>query len=373
MFVVFAAGTLSTLMQGFLTTSLPTIVTEIDGREWYGAINSVYLITATIFLPLLAPLGDRYGYRALHVAGMMLWTAGSGFVAVSSSPTEIIMSRAVQGVGAAAVAPAGVAILAALFGSKLGRMVGIYGAAQVMATMTGIPVGGIMSEILGWRVSVGYVCGAGGAVGLLAAAFIPHFPQNEHKRMSMKDLTRVPVIRQCLWSTFLLGGIAYGIMTYLPLFLSLHDSVGVRLSALLMVPCLIGVGIGSLIGGLYMPGMSVLKYSWGSAAIGLSALLADIPLVQSLGGGMACFGVGLSMPSLVVKVERAATMANASAAGGIVQAARNIGGALASLVLGLSLVVDVPMGYVPRIIVTIMMAVSLISWGVVSRTSQSEN
>ena len=89
--VLFATAA-SSLMQTFLTVSLPTATAELDAVAWYGWVTGIYLAAAIVFIPPWAILSDRIGPRTVHVVGMTIWASGTWAVSLSESITWLLGS-----------------------------------------------------------------------------------------------------------------------------------------------------------------------------------------------------------------------------------------------------------------------------------------
>src|SRR3954451_24230968 len=120
---------MATLDNLVMTSALPVIHADlgasVDQLAWF--VNAYTLAFATFMLPA-ATLGDRLGRRRVMLAGLMVFTIASIASALSTSAATLISARAVQGLGAAAVMPLSLALLA---GSVPERMrpaaIGIWG------------------------------------------------------------------------------------------------------------------------------------------------------------------------------------------------------------------------------------------------------
>lgn len=97
-------------------------------------------------------LADRLGRRRVFTCGVAVFTAASLLCALASSGLTLDLARAVQGLGAAAMFSASLALIAAEFqGAKRGRALGIWGAITGVALAVGPLVGGLVIEGLSWR------------------------------------------------------------------------------------------------------------------------------------------------------------------------------------------------------------------------------
>ncbi|MFT3862367.1 MFS transporter [Micropruina sp.] len=325
----------SSLMQTFLTVSLPTVTAELDAIAWYGWVTGIYLATATLSIPPWAILSDRIGPRTVHVAGMSIWALGTWTVALADSATWLLVARAVQGIGAAAVVPAGFAAITVVYHDRYGRLIGLMGAVQASVTLAGGPLGGWLGGWLGWRDSLHIVALIAGIPILLGWFTLPTTRQPAARRPAR--LLRSPPVRHAVAQTMLLAVIAFGLSTYLPLLLQSQFQLDLARTALLATPTLIGVAIGSVVGGIVAERRDTTHIAWLTVLSGLLFAWIPIATVAAAGSAIAAAGVGIGLPSQLIAVERIATTAHASKAGGTIQGARNIGGALGVALLGIPL------------------------------------
>src|SRR3954462_15006474 len=110
--------------------ALPSIAADLQlsftSQQW--VLSSYALVLASLLLAGGA-LGDRFGRRRLFLAGLGVFAVGSAVAALAGAGTVLIVGRSVQGIGAAAIFPAGLALVAAEFdGVARARAIGIWGA-----------------------------------------------------------------------------------------------------------------------------------------------------------------------------------------------------------------------------------------------------
>ncbi|MEU3821751.1 MFS transporter [Streptomyces sp. NPDC030392] len=120
------------------------------GLPW---VISAYAVAFGGLLLLCGRLVDRYGRRRLFMAGLALFALGSVLGGAATSPAMLVIGRAVQGAGGAALAPAILALLSAGFaeGPARNRAFGIWGAAGSAGMVLGSILGGVLTQALGWR------------------------------------------------------------------------------------------------------------------------------------------------------------------------------------------------------------------------------
>jgi EmrB/QacA subfamily drug resistance transporter len=136
-----------------VVTALPAIHRSIGGAigtlEW--AVNA-YALTFAAGIITAAALGERLGRRRVYVAGLVVFTLASAACAVAPNASLLIAARAVQGLGAAAVTPLALTILAAAFRvERRGAVVGIFGGISGLAVAGGPLVGGAVTQGLDWH------------------------------------------------------------------------------------------------------------------------------------------------------------------------------------------------------------------------------
>ena len=104
---------MATLDNLVMTTALPVVRADLGASvgqlSWF--LNAYTLTFATFMLPA-ATLGDRLGRRRVMLAGITVFTLASIAAALSSSSEALIAARAVQGLGAAAIMPLSLSLLA---------------------------------------------------------------------------------------------------------------------------------------------------------------------------------------------------------------------------------------------------------------------
>jgi EmrB/QacA subfamily drug resistance transporter len=146
-------------------------------------INSVYLLTYAVPLLLTGRLGDRFGPKRLFLGGLVVFTLASAACGLAGQASTLIIARAIQGLGAAAMTPQTMAFITRLFPpSKRGAPMGLWGAVAGVATITGPLLGGVLVQTLGWE-WIFFVNVPIGIVGIvMAVILVPDWqPRNSHR------------------------------------------------------------------------------------------------------------------------------------------------------------------------------------------------
>src|SRR5579884_1638457 len=105
---------LASLDQTIVATALPRIVGDLGGITQYSWVFTAYMLTSTVTVPLYGKLGDVYGRKNLFLFAIVVFLLGSALCGVAQSMTQLVLFRAVQGVGAGVLAPGTAALLLGL-------------------------------------------------------------------------------------------------------------------------------------------------------------------------------------------------------------------------------------------------------------------
>jgi MFS transporter, DHA2 family, multidrug resistance protein len=141
-----------------VNVSLPVIRhqfnVDLDEVEW---IITAYMISFTLFIPLITWLKNRIGYFHLYSISVAVFTAGSLLCSLSHSLPLLVIARVIQASGGGAITPTSLAILSESFPpEKRGSAIGWWGLGNVMGPALGPTLGGVLTHYFGWE-SVFYV------------------------------------------------------------------------------------------------------------------------------------------------------------------------------------------------------------------------
>jgi EmrB/QacA subfamily drug resistance transporter len=151
---VLALGVFMTLLDlTIVNIAIPSILdglhASLDQVLW---VLNAYSLFYAVLLITSARLGDIYGPRNLFAVGIVIFTIASGFSALAQDPTQLIVSRGLQGLGAAVLAPQGMPLMLSLFSAeRRGGVFAIYGTIAGLAVVAGPTVGGFLVSHFGWR------------------------------------------------------------------------------------------------------------------------------------------------------------------------------------------------------------------------------
>jgi EmrB/QacA subfamily drug resistance transporter len=143
---------LAALDQTIVSTALPTIVGELNGGSHLAWVVTAYLLTSTISTPLWGKLGDQYGRKIFFQAAIVIFVVGSALSGFSHTMTELILFRAVQGLGGGGLMVGAQTIIGDVVSPReRGRYMGLFGAMFAVATVIGPLIGGLCVTYLTWR------------------------------------------------------------------------------------------------------------------------------------------------------------------------------------------------------------------------------
>ncbi len=305
---------LAALDQTIVGTAMPTIFRELGGNlQNYAWVVTGYLLTSTITVPIYGKLSDLWGRKWFFMGGIVLFLIGSALSGASQSITQLIVFRAVQGLGAGAMMPIAFAIIGDIFPpAERGKWQGLFSGVFGLASIVGPVLGGWITDHFSWR-WVFYINIPLGIVALFVLFFtLPIFrnpqasakidylgtmlliigitplllgfslagdgpglhPWDSPEIITMFTLAGAGVLAFCLWELFgakepvldlrlfknsiftisilttcMIGAAMFGSILYIPLFLQDVTGVTATNSGSLLTPLMIGWVIASIISG----------------------------------------------------------------------------------------------------------------------------
>ena len=316
---------LGALDQTIVSTALPKIVEDLGGLQRYAWVATIYLLSSTIMVPVYGKLADVFAKRSIVLVAVGLFLMGSFLCgiagelallnAVTDGMNQLIMFRAVQGLGAAGLFSLAFIVIADLFPpAERGKYQGIIGGVWGIASVLGPLIGGFFTDfggdiipgVEGWR----WVFYVNLPVGVVALWFlIQRMPALEPKEKGSVDI----------------GGALLMFLAFVPLILALQlDKVRYPWGSSLIVGLLVLalVGLGSFIWRALTSANPLLDLSLFRDAIfrnanlalfflggGFIALLIFLPLYMVNVVGVSATRAGISLIPLSMGIVFGATVA----------------------------------------------------------------
>jgi EmrB/QacA subfamily drug resistance transporter len=167
-----AAQFVVVLDASIVNVALPSIGRDLhfsqDNLSW---VINAYTLTFGGFLLLGGRMADLLGRRRLFIAGLLLFAAASLAGGLSTTDSQLVVARAVQGLGAALLSPAALSLVTVIFkeGAERNKALGVWGAVAGSGGAVGVMLGGMLTQWAGWE----WVLFVNVPIGIVAAAIAP--------------------------------------------------------------------------------------------------------------------------------------------------------------------------------------------------------
>jgi len=150
--VVMLGSFVAALDASIVATVMPTVIGELGGIDRYALVFSMYLLFSTVATPISGRLADLFGRTPVYVGGMATFVVGSLGAGLSGDMLQLVIARAVQGLGAGALLPVGMTIVGDLFDARgRARVQPVFSTMWLGGALIGPIVGGILTQAASWR------------------------------------------------------------------------------------------------------------------------------------------------------------------------------------------------------------------------------
>jgi EmrB/QacA subfamily drug resistance transporter len=157
------------------TTAMPKIIASLGGLQYYVWPFTIYLTTVIISAMLSGKLTDFYGTKRILIGALIVFISGSVLCGFSQNMTELILFRALQGLGAGIIVTVPKKIVAEMVPPRQrGKYMGLFGIAGGISMVVGPTLGGLITDSLGWQ----WIFFVNVPVGIIALGLIiPYLPE----------------------------------------------------------------------------------------------------------------------------------------------------------------------------------------------------
>jgi len=389
---------LASMESTVVATAMPTIVGQLGGLEHYSWVFSAFMLTSTTFVPLYGKLSDIYGRRRIYVIAMALFLIGSVMSGLATSMTQLILARALQGLGAGGVQPLAFILIGEMFNlQQRAKMQGLFSGVWGFSSIVGPFLGGFIVDQFTWRWAF-YI---NIVPGLLAAALVALAwkEQSQHHQRPTVDyfgaalltssiislllglmefgtfnswiliatatglfgalvwvesraadpILPIQLFRDRLFATSIAHGVftgwvLFGSVSFIPLFVQSVMGTSATQAGITITPMLLGWVTASVIGMRLILTVGHRKLAVvGTTVFTTGAFLMTLISAESSQILMMVFvammgiGMGLSIPSFLVAVQTNVERSDLGTATSTLQFSRSIGGTLGVSVMGATL------------------------------------
>lgn len=389
---------LASMESTVVATAMPTIVGQLGGLENYSWVFSAFLLASTTTVPLYGKLSDIYGRRNVYVIAMGLFLIGSVLCGLANSLTQLILARALQGIGAGGIMPLAFILIGEMFSlEQRTRMQGVFSGVWGVSAIAGPLLGGFIVDQLSWHwifyinVIPGLLAGALVAFGwrdqpqgrerpavdytgatllsvsvvllllglmelgtsrswfFLASAFALFVMLFQVERRAVDPILPIPLFRDKLFSSATAHGLfsgwaIFGTIAFIPLFVQSVLGASPTQAGITITPMLLGWVGGSIFGTRILLKVGYRRLSLvGTSLFVLGAFLLAFASANTSQAFVMVYvtlmgmGMGFAIPAFVIAVQTTVERHHLGAATSMLQFSRSMGGTLGVSVMGAAL------------------------------------
>ncbi len=201
---------LGALDQTIIATAMPSIVADLQGFDSYTLVTTSYLVASTTVVPIVGRLTDMYGRKAFFITAIVIFLVGSVLSGLSQTMTQLIVFRAIQGIGGGMIIANSFIVIGDLFPPRSEANIGVHQCRLRPQSVIGPTLGGFVTDALSWHWVFYINIPVGIPVMILLLRFFPNVrPSGRRHHMDYAGmftlvLSVVPLLLALSW-----GGVQY--------------------------------------------------------------------------------------------------------------------------------------------------------------------
>ena len=389
---------LASMESTVVATAMPTIVGQLGGLEHYSWVFSAFMLASTTTVPLYGKLSDIYGRRKLYVFAMALFLIGSVWCGMANSMTQLILARALQGIGAGGIMPLAFILIGEMFSlEQRTKMQGVFSGVWGVSSVAGPLLGGFIVDQLSWH-WIFYINVIPGLLAASLVAFAWRDQVHSHERPAVDytgaallmasvillllglmelgtsrgwifivsamvlfivlvfverraadPILPIALFRDPLFSTATAHGLwtgwaVFGTISFIPLFVQSVLGANATQAGITITPMLLGWVGGSIFGTRILLKVGYRRLSLTGTVIFvigafllMSAGVSSSQVLVMVFVTLMGLGMGLSIPGYVIAVQTTVERRHLGVATSMLQFSRSMGGTLGVSVMGAAL------------------------------------
>jgi EmrB/QacA subfamily drug resistance transporter len=143
---------LASIESTVVATAMPTIIAQLGGLSIYAWVFSAYMLASTTTVPVYGKLSDIYGRRRVYLIAMAIFLTGATLCAQAQTMTQLVLFRAIQGLGAGGLQPLAFIIIGDIFTfEQRARVQGWFSSVWGISSIVGPLVGGFLVDQVSWH------------------------------------------------------------------------------------------------------------------------------------------------------------------------------------------------------------------------------
>jgi EmrB/QacA subfamily drug resistance transporter len=383
-----------------IATAMPTVISQLGGLEIYSWAFSAYMLASTTTVPIFGKLSDLYGRRWVYIAAMILFLVGSLLCGQAQSMGQLVVFRAVQGLGAGGLMPLALTMIGDMFSfQQRAKMQGLFAGIWGISSVIGPLLGGFLVDVVSWpwvfyvnvppgiaatliiwyawrdpvrdpaapKVVIDYAGAAllaAGVTSLLIGLFEIASPRGwfllalaalllialiRVERRAVEPILPLALFRDRIFAAaclhgMLAGAAMFGSISFVPLFVQSVLGTSATGAGAMLTPLIIAWVIGSIIGGrllLYVGYRSLILLGTAGLVLGsffVTQVTSEVSWFRlALYLSLMGMGMGFAIPAFLIAVQATVRRRHLGTATSTLQFSRTMGGAVGVSIMGVVL------------------------------------